>query len=126
MGNAVSHSYLHFIGFFLCAFFLSAATLKLVFIINKKLYSGRQDRSQDDSYAGGFQVLSNARRDFPVRFFLVALLFVVFNAEVLLLMPWAASLRLSGLEGFFCAVFFLLFWGIAYFYAYKKGALEWK
>ena len=61
-----------------------------------------------------------------MRFSFVALLFVLFNAELLLLLPWAMSLQLSGKEGALVAFVVIVFWGAGYLYEYKKGALEWK
>ena len=119
------HSYLYFMLFFPAALLLSAGTLKAAFFLSRKL--GRPFRRFSDCrepYNGGFPSLQNDKKRFPVRFATVALLFVLFNAEILLLLPWAASLRLSGVQGFCCALIFLGFWAAAYAYEYKKGALD--
>lgn len=111
--------------FFLAALLLSAGALKAAFFLSRKFgRSSREFPDAKEAYEGGFPSLQSGKKHFPVRFATVALLFVLFNAEILLLLPWAASLRLSGMKGFFCALIFLGFWAAAYAYEYKKGALD--
>ncbi|MGN0903822.1 MAG: NADH-quinone oxidoreductase subunit A [Alphaproteobacteria bacterium] len=125
MGN-MAHSYFYFMVFFIVALVLSAAFLKLAFSLNKTLSALPDDAAGKESYAGGFRVLSRVYLRFPVRFALVALLFILFNTEILLLLPWAMALRLSGWEGFGVASVLLIFWGVGYVYVFRKGALEWR
>ena len=88
---------------------------------------GRTETDDDHSnYAGGFDILSSAGRRFPLRFSFIALLFVLFNAEFMLLLPWAMALIPSGWSGFGAALLFVALWAVGFFYEVKKGALEWK
>lgn len=126
MENA-AHTYFYFMLFFVTAFLLSAAALKLCFFLSRRFSrSQREFPDQKDPYAGGFPALQSGKKAFPVRFATISLLFVLFNAEILLLLPWATSLRLTGWQGFLCAFVFFVFWAAAYAYEYKKGALDWK
>ena len=122
----VTHSYFYFVVFFSVALLLTAGMVAFAAFLSRKLFSGRREPVDNDSYAGGFYILSSVTAHFSIRFAFIALLFVLFNAELLLLVPWAMSLRLSQEEGFFTAFLVLIFWGVGYFYEYKKGALEWK
>lgn len=122
----ISHAYFYFLIFFLTALLLSVGALKFASFLSARLSGGSDDPVEDDGYSGGFFRLSPPGRHFPLKFSFIALLFVLFNAEFLLLLPWAMSLNLSKGEGFAVALFFTVFWVIGYFYEYKKGALEWK
>ena len=122
----VTHSYFYFLFFFLVALLLTAGMLALVAFLSRKLFENRKESVKNDGYAGGFYILSTVNVRFSVRFAFIALLFVLFNAELLLLLPWAMSLHLSQEEGVLTALTLLVFWGVGYFYEYKKGALEWK
>lgn len=120
----VSHAYFYFLIFFLIALLLSVASLKFAAFISRKFFAAQKERVSNENYAGGFFLLSSTSQYFPLRFSLIALLFVLFKVEFLLLLPWAMALRLTGIEGFCVALFFIIFWGIGYFYAYKKGVFE--
>lgn len=122
----ISHAYFYFFIFLLSAMLISIVTLKSVFFLARKITKPTPNNMTSDSYAGGFYLLSSVRQHFPLRFVFTALLFILFNAEFLLLLPWAVSLRISGWHGFAMALFFVLLWGIGYFYELKKGAFEWK
>ena len=122
----VTHSYFYFVVFFLVSLLLTAGLIAFAAFLSRKLFSGRKENVDRDSYAGGFYILSVVTTHFPLRFAVIALLFVLFNAELLLLVPWAMSLRLSQAENILTALSVLMLWGIGYFYEYKKGALEWK
>ncbi len=122
----VTHSYFYFLFFFLVALLLTAGMLRLVSFLSRKLFENREEPVKNDGYAGGFYILSAVNVRFSVRFAFIALLFVLFNAELLLLLPWAMSLHLSREEGVLTALTLLFFWSAGYFYEYKKGALEWK
>jgi len=122
----IAHVYFYFFIFFLAAFLLTAGMIRFAAFLSRRLYRRCVKHVEKDGYAGGFYILSPVTAHFPVRFAFIALLLVLFNAELLLLLPWAMSLRLSQEEGALAVFFVIVFWGIGYFYEYKKGALEWK
>ena len=74
----------------------------------------------------GFEAFEDARHKFDVRFYLVAILFIIFDLEVAFLFPWAVSLREVGLFGFWSMMIFLTILTVGFLYEWKKGALEWE
>ncbi len=78
------------------------------------------------AYECGFEAFDNARRKFDVRFYLVAILFIVFDVEVAFLFPWAVSLSRIGLLGFFSMLAFLAVLTVGFIYEWNKGALDWE
>lgn len=86
----------------------------------------RPDAEKLSSYECGFEAFDDARSRFDVRFYLVAILFIIFDLEVAFLFPWAISLGSIGLFGFWSMVTFLGLLTIGFIYEWKKGALEWE
>lgn len=86
----------------------------------------KPDKEKLSSYECGFEAFDDARGRFDVRFYLVAILFIIFDLEVAFLFPWAISLGKIGLFGFWSMMFFLLVLTIGFIYEWKKGALEWE
>jgi NADH-quinone oxidoreductase subunit A len=78
------------------------------------------------SYECGFDAFEDARRQFDVRFYLVAILFIIFDLEVAFLFPWAISLGDTGVFGFWSMMVFLAILTVGFVYEWKKGALEWE
>ena len=78
-----------------------------------------------DANECGFEPFTDARNQFDVRFYLVAILFIVFDLEVAFLFPWAVSLKGIGMFGFLSMLVFLGLLTIGFIYEWKKGALEW-
>jgi NADH-quinone oxidoreductase subunit A len=78
------------------------------------------------AYECGFEAFGDARRRFDVRFYLVAILFIIFDLEVAFLFPWAVSLGRIGLFGFFSMLSFLGVLTVGFIYEWCKGALEWE
>jgi NADH-quinone oxidoreductase subunit A len=78
------------------------------------------------AYECGFEAFDNARRKFDVRFYLVAILFIIFDVEVAFLFPWAVSLSRIGLLGFFSMLGFLAVLTVGFIYEWNKGALDWE
>ena len=76
-------------------------------------------------YECGFEPFDDARSKFDIRFYLVAILFIIFDLEVAFLFPWAIVFGDIGLFGFFSMMFFLTILTIGFIYEWKKGALEW-
>ena len=86
----------------------------------------RPDSEKVSAYECGFEAFDDARSRFDVRFYLVAILFIIFDLEVAFLFPWAVSLGEIGVFGFWSMVVFLGILTIGFVYEWKKGALEWE
>ncbi len=86
----------------------------------------RPDSDKLSAYECGFDPFDDARGKFDVRFYLVAILFIIFDLEVAFLFPWAITLGEIGVYGFWSMVVFLGVLTIGFIYEWKKGALEWE
>jgi NADH-quinone oxidoreductase subunit A len=86
----------------------------------------KPDTEKAAAYECGFDAFGDARAKFDVRFYLVAILFIIFDLEVAFLFPWAVSLGKLGLFGFWSMVVFLGVLTIGFIYEWRKGALEWE
>ncbi|WP_022728986.1 NADH-quinone oxidoreductase subunit A [Fodinicurvata sediminis] len=86
----------------------------------------RPDTEKVSAYECGFEAFDDARSKFDVRFYLVAILFIIFDLEVAFLFPWAVSLGEIGVFGFWSMMVFLGLLTIGFIYEWKKGALEWE
>jgi len=85
----------------------------------------RPDPEKLSAYECGFNAFDDARMRFDVRFYLVSILFIIFDLEVAFLFPWAVSLGKIGLYGFWSMMIFLAVLTIGFVYEWRKGALEW-
>jgi NADH-quinone oxidoreductase subunit A len=86
----------------------------------------RPDTEKLSPYECGFNPFEDTRGRFDVRYYLVAILFIIFDLEVAFLFPWAVSLGNIGMFGFWSMMFFLAILTIGFIYEWKKGALEWE
>jgi NADH-quinone oxidoreductase subunit A len=86
----------------------------------------KPDPEKLSAYECGFNAFGDARMKFDVRFYLVSILFIIFDLEVAFLFPWAITLGATGVFGFFSMVTFLGVLTIGFIYEWKKGALEWE
>ena len=86
----------------------------------------RPDSEKVSAYECGFEAFDDARSKFDVRFYLVAILFIIFDLEVAFLFPWAVSLSETGVFGFWSMFVFLAVLTIGFIYEWRKGALEWE
>ena len=86
----------------------------------------KPDSEKLSAYECGFEAFNDARSQFDVRFYLVAILFIIFDLEVAFLFPWAVALGDIGLFGFWSMVVFLGILTIGFVYEWRKGALEWE
>ena len=86
----------------------------------------RPDSEKLSPYECGFEPFADARSQFDVRFYLVAILFIIFDLEVAFLFPWAVTLGAIGLFGFWSMIVFLAVLTVGFIYEWKKGALEWE
>ncbi len=86
----------------------------------------RPDSEKLSPYECGFEPFADARSKFDVRFYLVSILFIIFDLEVAFLFPWAVTLGKIGLFGFWSMIVFLGVLTVGFIYEWKKGALEWE
>lgn len=86
----------------------------------------RPDKEKNSAYECGFEAFGNARMQFDVRFYLVAILFILFDLEIAFLFPWAVSLREMGATGFWAGIVFLGILAVGFIYEWKRGALDWE
>ncbi|WP_421709864.1 NADH-quinone oxidoreductase subunit A [Algihabitans sp.] len=101
---------------------LAAAMVVASYIVARQ----RPDSEKVSAYECGFEAFDDARSKFDVRFYLVAILFIIFDLEVAFLFPWAISLGEIGVFGFWSMVVFLGLLTVGFLYEWKKGALEWE
>jgi NADH-quinone oxidoreductase subunit A len=108
-------------------FILISALIGLAFVFGS-LFAAHQKpyAAKLSAYECGFEAFDNARRKFDVRFYLVAILFIIFDVEVAFLFPWAVSLARIGLLGFFSMLGFLAVLTVGFIYEWNKGALDWE
>ena len=98
----------------------------LLIILGFALGRHRPDSEKLSPYECGFEAFEDSRMKFDVRYYLVAILFIIFDLEIAFLFPWAVVLRDIGLFGFWAMVLFLAILVVGFIYEWKKGALEWE
>ena len=114
-------SYLPIVVFIGVALAIGLALLVAPFIVAYK----QPDPEKLSAYECGFAAFDDARMKFDVRFYLVAILFIIFDLEVAFLFPWAVAFKSIGWFGFWSMMLFLAVLTIGFIYEWKKGALEW-
>ena len=114
--------YLPIILFLFIALGLSCAFIVINFILSPK----HPDPEKLSAYECGFEPFQDSRMEFDVRFYLVAILFIIFDLEIAFLFPWAISLGNIGILGFTSMMIFLFILTIGFIYEWKKGALDWE
>jgi NADH-quinone oxidoreductase subunit A len=95
-------------------------------IISGKLGPKRVYENKDKNFECGIESVGNARIPFSVKYFIVAILFVLFDVEVIFLYPWAVNFKELGIEGMFKMLIFMMLLLVGFFYIIKKKALEWE
>lgn len=118
--------YLPILIFLFIAVALSALFVFLPMGVSRLTGSHQPNAEKLSEYECGFPAFEDPRSQFDVRFYLVAILFIIFDLEVAFLFPWAVSLDLTGWAGWFTMMIFLGELAIGLAYAWKKGALEWE
>tara|TARA_B100001121_G_scaffold251082_1_gene227224 strand:- start:204 stop:572 length:369 start_codon:yes stop_codon:yes gene_type:complete len=113
--------YFSIILFLAIALFLSIGFIFVNYLAAPK----NPDPEKLSAYECGFEAFDDSRMEFDVRFYLVAILFIIFDLEIAFLFPWAISLGNIGIFGFWSMMFFLSILTIGFIYEWKKGALEW-
>ena len=114
--------YLPVLLFLLVSIIFSLGALSLSFLVSPK----KPNNEKLSPYECGFEPFDDARTKFDIRFYLVALLFIIFDLEVAFLFPWAISLKYIGVFGYTSMMIFLFILTIGFIYEWKKGALEWE
>jgi NADH-quinone oxidoreductase subunit A len=94
--------------------------------IGKILGPSRPDAEKNSPYECGFEAFEDARMKFDVRYYLVAILFILFDLEIAFLFPWAVSLDSIGFFGFMAMMVFLTILVVGFVYEWMKGALDWE
>jgi len=116
------NEYLSIIIFLAIALLLSIGFIFINYIFSPK----NPDPEKLSTYECGFEAFNDSRMEFDVRFYLVAILFIIFDLEIAFLFPWAISLGKIGLFGFVSMMIFLFILTIGFIYEWKKGALDWE
>lgn len=114
--------YLPVLMFLAVATLLANVIIGFSYIISVK----KPDKEKLSQYECGFEAFSEARSRFDVRFYLVAILFIIFDLEIAFLFPWAISLEQIGIFGFWSMMVFLTILTVGFIYEWKKGALDWE
>ena len=94
-------------------------------ILGKLVSPHKPDSEKNSPYECGFEAFEDARMKFDVRYYLVAILFILFDLEIAFLFPWAVVLKEIGLAGFLAMLLFLGVLVVGFIYEWVKGALEW-
>ena len=108
-------------------FIFIALAMSVGFIVINYIFSPKKpDPEKLSAYECGFEPFEDSRMEFDVRFYLVAILFIIFDLEIAFLFPWAVSLGKIGLFGFVSMMIFLFILTVGFIYEWKKGALDWE
>lgn len=121
MAHDLLASYLPLAVFIALAAFVALAAAALSFLLGRR----RPDAAKESPYECGVPLFGDARAKMKVRFYLVAILFIIFDVEVAFLFPWAVCLEALGWAGFASMMLFLGVLTVGFIYEWKKGALEW-
>ena len=121
-GTTMLENYLPILVFLVMGFAFGIAPLIAGFILGPH----RPDSEKLSPYECGFEAFEDSRMKFDVRYYLVAILFIIFDLEIAFLFPWAVVLDKIGMFGFVAMVIFLAVLVIGFIYEWKKGALEWE
>ena len=112
--------------FSILVFIFVALSLSVGFVFLNLLFApSNPDPEKLSAYECGFEAFGDSRMEFDVRFYLVAILFIIFDLEIAFLFPWAISLGSIGPLGFWSMMIFLFILTIGFIYEWKKGALDW-
>jgi len=107
-------------------FLLAAGFVSVTMLATHWLGPKRKTKVKLQSFECGIESKGNARQAFPIKYFLVAILFVLFDVEVIFMYPWAVNFKELGTEGFIEMIVFISLLLVGFFYLVKKGALKWE
>ncbi|WP_370932028.1 NADH-quinone oxidoreductase subunit A [Bartonella sp. DGB1] len=114
-------SYLPVIIFMILSFIIILALMIVPYLVAYR----KPDQEKNSPYECGFPPFNNARIKFNIRFYLIAILFIIFDLEIAFLFPWAVSFSNIGWLGFWSMLVFFVILLVGFIYEWKKGALEW-
>ncbi|MBI2961408.1 MAG: NADH-quinone oxidoreductase subunit A [Betaproteobacteria bacterium] len=112
--------------FILVGLGVGVGPLVMGWMLSAMLGTNRPDSAKLSPYECGFEAFEDARMKFDVRYYLIAILFILFDLEIAFLFPWAITLNEIGLYGFVTMMIFLLILVVGFVYEWMKGALEWE
>ncbi|MEW8009339.1 MAG: NADH-quinone oxidoreductase subunit A [Candidatus Thiodiazotropha endolucinida] len=115
-------NYLPVLLFIIIGAVVGAAMIGMGFMLSPN----RPDSEKNSPYECGFEAFEDSRMKFDVRYYLVAILFIIFDLEIAFLFPWAVVLDQIGMAGFWAMMIFLGILVVGFIYEWKKGALEWE
>lgn len=124
--SPVAIEYLPILLFLLVAFVLSCVFVGLPILVSHLTGTSKPYENKLAEYESGFPAFSDARSRFDVRFYLVSILFIIFDLEIAFFFPWAVTLDLTGWFGWVSGMIFLLVLTVGFVYEWKKGALDWE
>jgi NADH-quinone oxidoreductase subunit A len=116
------NEYLPILMFLVVATLLASVIIGFSYLISVK----KPDSEKLSQYECGFEAFEDARMKFDVRYYLVAILFILFDLEIAFLFPWAVALKDVGAYGFWAAMVFIAILVVGFAYEWKKGALDWE
>jgi NADH-quinone oxidoreductase subunit A len=119
--SGLINDYLPILLFLAVAAMVAAVAVGLSFVLARQ----KPSKEKQETYECGFPAFADARSRFDVRFYLVAILFIIFDLEIAFLFPWAIALGDIGMAGFWSMMVFLGVLTVGFVYEWKKGALEW-
>lgn len=119
-------NYFPILMFIIIGLVMGSVMMAIGFGLGKVMGHARADSEKQSSYECGFEAFENARVKFDVRYYLIAILFIIFDLEITFLFPWAVALREIGWTGFWAMMIFLGVLVVGFIYEWKKGALEWE
>jgi NADH-quinone oxidoreductase subunit A len=120
--NSLLQEYLPILIFLAIAIVIAGAAVGASYLVGGE----KPDPDKNAPYECGFDPFEDSRGKFDVRFYLVAILFIIFDLEVAFLFPWAVSLGKIGVFGFWSMMLFLAILTVGFIYEWRKGALEWE
>ncbi|HSR63585.1 MAG TPA: NADH-quinone oxidoreductase subunit A [Gammaproteobacteria bacterium] len=112
--------------FIIIGLVIGAVLIAVGLALGKILGHARGDSEKESPYECGFEAFEDARMKFDVRYYLVAILFIIFDLEIAFLFPWAVALGDIGMTGFWAMMIFLGVLVVGFIYEWRKGALEWE
>jgi NADH-quinone oxidoreductase subunit A len=118
----VLHQYLPILIFLIIASGLAFIMIIIPFFVAKV----KGDKEKLSSYECGFEAFDSPRNKFDIRFYLISILFIIFDLEIAFLFPWSIVLKEIGVFGFWSMIFFLIVLTIGFAYEWKRGALDWE
>ena len=119
--NQLLNDYLPVVIFIVLCAVIALALMATAFVFAVR----KPDPEKLSAYECGFNAFDDARMKFDIRFYLVAILFIIFDLEVAFLFPWAVAFKQAGVFGFWSMMLFLGILTVGFIYEWRKGALEW-